>query len=80
MRGQRRIEQMYAFVLTDTDGTEGVPAINGPGGVPLPLVGADWARVEDLRPTAIALARSRGVKITLCRFEIRTELEEYGGS
>jgi hypothetical protein len=36
--------------------------------------GADTARVEHLRPVAHAMARESGMKITLCRFEIRTEL------
>lgn len=78
MRGQLRIEQMYAFVMMDTDNTEGIPAFADPvTGHPMPMVGADMKRVDSLRPIARQLARSSGLKITLCRFEIRTELETF---
>jgi hypothetical protein len=74
-RGQLRIEQMYAFVAVDpTDNTEGIPAFIAPGG-PMPMVGADMARVESLRPIAQQIATATGVPITLCRFEVRTEVE-----
>lgn len=37
MKGQLRIDEMYAFIMIDEDGTEGIPAIDG-GGVLLPFV------------------------------------------
>lgn len=77
MRGQLRIEQMYAFVLLDTDNTEGIPAIEGPGGRVIPMISADMKHVDNLRPIAQEMAKRGGTKITLCRFEIRTELEVY---
>lgn len=76
MRGQLRIEQMYAFVVLDDDNTEGIPAFAGPSG-PVPMVGADMKRVDDLRPIAQAIAEDMGKKVTLCRFEVRTELETF---
>lgn len=78
-RGQLRIEQMYAFVALDPkDNTEGVPAFRDPlTGDPMPMVGADMKRVDSLKPVAEAMAKQGGVKITLCRFEIRTELEVF---
>ena len=75
MRGQLRIEQMYAFVVVDDDGTEGIPATRGPGGLAMPLVGADMKRVESLKPIVRDMARQLDKPITLCRFEVRTELE-----
>lgn len=75
MRGQLRIEQMFAFVLLDEDGTEGVPAFRTPSGMQIPMVSADMKHVDSLRPIAQDLARKSGRKITLCRFEIRTDLE-----
>jgi len=75
MKGQRRIEQMYAYVVVDEDGTEGVPAFAGPRGEPIPMVGADWKRAEALRPMAEALATMMDKPVTLCRFEVRTEVE-----
>lgn len=77
-RGQRRIEQMYAFVLLDpADNTEGVPALHGLGGAAVPMVGADMRRVEQLRPIAQDLAHQMKAEITLCRFEVRTDLERF---
>lgn len=67
---------MYAFVMLDpADSTEGIPAFLGPGGMMMPMVAADMKRVEQLRPVAEEMARANGAKITLCRFEVRTELE-----
>lgn len=78
MKGQLRIEQVYAFVVLDDDGTEGIPALAHPRtGAPLPMVGADMKRVNELRPAAEHIARDLGKKVTLCRFEIRTELEVF---
>lgn len=77
-RGQLRIEQLYAFIALDPeDNTEGVIAFQSPAG-PMPMVAADMKRVEQMRPVAAALAREGGIKVTLCRFEIRTELETLG--
>lgn len=75
-RGQLRIEQMYAFVVVDpADNTEGIPAFTGPGGLAMPMVGADWKRAESLKPIAKEMATQIGRPITLCRFETRTEVE-----
>ena len=77
-RGQKRIEQMYAFVVLDpADNTEGLPSFRAPNGVELPMVGADMKRVDDLRPIAQQIARQLEAKVTLCRFEVRTELEVF---
>lgn len=78
MKGQLRIEQMYAFVVLDpADNTEGVPAFQSPRG-PMPMVGADMKMIDKMRPLAEAMAKQMGMKITLCRFEVRTELETFG--
>jgi hypothetical protein len=74
VRGQLRIEQLYAFVVVDDDGTEGIPAIPSPDG-PLPLVGADMERVDSLRGVAVMLATHLGKPITLCQFSERTEVD-----
>lgn len=77
MKGQQKIEKMYAFVCTDDDGTEGIPAFSGPGGMMLPMVGADLARANSLKPIAEDICKQLGKKITLCRFEVREELEVF---
>lgn len=48
---------MYAFLTVGEDGDEGVPAVQH-GRQVLPLVAADGARVDSLRP--VAPSRSRG--------------------
>lgn len=75
--GKLRIEQMYAFVCLDPeDNTEGIPAFIDPAtGMPMPMVAADMKRVEQMRPIAEGLVKQTGVRITLCRFEVRTEIE-----
>lgn len=79
MRGQLRIEQMYAFIALDpADNTEGIVSFFSAAGR-TPMVGADMKMVDKLRPLAEKIARQSGMKITLCRFEIRTELETLGG-
>jgi len=65
---------MFAFVAEEAPGDEGIVA-EYRGGMWLPMVGADMARVESLRPLAQSVARSTGLKIKLVRFEKRVELE-----
>lgn len=76
MNGQQRVESMYAFLVVDDDGTEGVPAFFTDGGW-MPLVGADMERVESLRNVARGLATDLGKRITLVEFTTRTEKEVY---
>ncbi len=71
-----RIEEMYAFVAEDSGpDDEGVVGINTGSGW-MPLVGADMARVESLKPIAREIAARTGQKIKLLHF---THREELGG-
>lgn len=74
MRGKLRINEMFAYVVVDDDGTEGVPSFPGPGGMQLPMMGADTARAESLKPIAQAFADHLGKPITLLRFTVREEV------
>lgn len=76
MDGQLRIESVFAFVVVDDDGTEGVPAIMVDG-VTYPLMGADLAMVEQLRPQARRVARQTGKAVALVHFSRRTLQETY---
>ncbi len=69
----KRIEELFAYVAEETDG-EGVVAFQGPGGVWLPLVGADVARKDSLRAMAQHIADESGKRIRLLRFSVREEL------
>lgn len=69
-----RIEEMYAFVAEDSGpDDEGVVAMSV-GDVMLPLVGADMARVESLRPIARDISAQTGKKIKLLHFTQREDL------
>ena len=74
MKGQLRIESMYAFIQMDTDSTEGVIAFLD-GKTWMPLVGADMARVEQLRPIAKETAALTGRPVRLVHFTNREEKE-----
>lgn len=75
MDGQLRIDEMYAFIVVDPrDGTEGVIGIRGPDGW-LPMVGADLARIEALRPIAQQQATHFGTSVTLAVFSERRDVE-----
>lgn len=76
MDGQVRIDSLFAFVVVDDDGTEGVPAIESDG-VAYPLMGADLAMVEILKPHARALAKMQGKPVSLVHFSRRTIQETY---
>lgn len=75
MRGQLRIDEMFAFVVVDDDGTEGIPAATLPSGMMFPLVGADMDRVESLRPAAETMAASLGKRVEVVRFTTREHVE-----
>ena len=68
------IEEMYAFVSEDETG-EGIIAQFTPDHGWLPLVGADQARVDSLRPYAQATANTTGTPVKLLKFSTRTEVE-----
>ena len=69
-----RIEEMYAFVTEDSGpDDEGVIGMNT-GSRWLPMVGADMARVESLKPIAEAIAAKTGKKVKILRFSHREDL------
>jgi len=71
-----RIEEIYAFVAEDSGPEdEGIVGMNTGDGW-MPLVGADMARVESLKPIARGIAAATGKKIKILRF---TQREELGG-
>lgn len=75
MHGQDRIDQMYAFVVVDADGTEGVVGFRTGEDSWMPMVGADLERVEQLRPIAQNLATMMRKEIKVVLFDNRTDTE-----
>lgn len=73
-KGQLRVDELWAFLATDpTDNTEGIISVQTNQGH-MPLVGADLARMESLRPLARDVGDRTGAQITLARFTVRTDL------
>lgn len=76
-----RIKEMYAFIVEDSGpDDEGVIAIQTESGdygrrLWLPLVGADMARANFLRPIARGIGHQIGKKVTLVYFSNRQDLE-----
>ena len=68
------IDRMYAYIAADETG-EGIAAHYSPTMGWMPLVGADMARMESLRPVAQMLADESGQRIVLAHFEDRRDIE-----
>ncbi len=74
-----RIDSLYAFVAEDSGPEdEGIIGVQTEQGW-LPLVGADMARVEALRPLAKSIGQQTGKTIKLLHFETRKEVEIIHG-
>lgn len=70
-----KITEMYAFVTQDGDDPddEGVMGIKI-GGTWMPLVGADMARVESIRPHAEEIAEATGKSFRVLKFKLVGEI------
>jgi hypothetical protein len=69
------IDALYAWVVTEPDGGEGLAAINLPQLGWTPLIGADVDRMKSLRPYAEGLHRTSGQPMRLVRYSQREDLE-----
>lgn len=74
MKQPFKITTLTAFVMTDGDGVEGIPAVHK-NGEWMPLIAADQERIESFRPYAQSIARRLNQPIKLVRFSVREELE-----
>lgn len=70
-----RIDQIWAFVSVDEKGDEGLCAFQSSMGW-TPLIAADEARLESLRPVAQRIADASGKPIRLLKFSTREIVEE----
>lgn len=71
----KKITEIFAWICTEPDGGEGIPAVSHDG-LALPLVGADRARIESLRPYAQRVAHELGLPVRLMRFSGMEVLEQ----
>lgn len=64
-----KIKTFWAFIGTEKDGTEGVPAFYDQGlNMMMPLVGSDQARIDSLRSMAQLIADQTGQSLELRQF------------
>lgn len=71
----RRIDEMFAWVCTEPDGSEGLVGWHTSIGW-VPLVGGDVDRMRSLRPQAEITRKETGWPVRLVRFTKRDDLEE----
>lgn len=72
--GPPRIHQIHAYIMTDTKGKEDIALYNWKGRL-YPLVFIEETRLPDFAPHVAKLRRD-GLKVTLARFTVRTDLED----
>jgi hypothetical protein len=74
-----RIETIVAFIATDPDtGDEGIIGSMGPNGW-VPMIASDRVRLEQLKLKAAEIAKVGKMKISFCRFSVRTEEGVFDG-
>lgn len=74
------VSELYAWVTIDpADGNEGVMAFRTASGDWMPMIGADMARIESLRPMVMAIISVTGHKgrVELRRFGTMTVVERF---
>ena len=73
-----KIEKMYAFVAENEDG-EGIMAFKSNNGW-MPMVGADFKRIESLLPIAKELSKASDKKFRILQFDNRIDVtKQYIG-
>lgn len=71
------LQTLTAFVAVDpANGDEGIIGRTLPNGVMMPMIGADQARIESLKPEAAQIAKMTGQTVRMIRFTGREILEE----
>ena len=70
-----KITEMYAFIAEDGPEDEGIVAMMQ-GDKWIPMVGADMARMDALRPVAEKIAGIHGQKIIIAKFTNRVHIED----
>ena len=67
-----KIEKMYAFVAENDEG-EGVMAFKS-GNIWMPMVGADFERIESLLPIAQEMSKVSGKEFRIIQFDNRKDV------
>jgi hypothetical protein len=77
-KGGFRIGEVHAYLVVGESGDEGIAAYHTGTGW-MPMICADKARIDSLRPMVEALARETGQAVRLVKFATRTDVETIGG-
>jgi hypothetical protein len=72
-----RIDHIWAFLSVDEDGEGVCAAPLAPGMLTVPMIAADEARLNSLKPLARKMAPVFGKIVKLVKFTTREEIEEY---
>lgn len=70
----KKITEMWAYVMAEEDGGDGVPAFSNRG-MMFPLMGSDLSRAESLLPIAQSFADTFGRPLRILKF---THMEQVG--
>lgn len=63
-----KIDELYAFIAIDENGNEGIMSMFD-GTTHIPLIGADTARLDSIRPLADEVTRVSGIKYEIRYFK-----------
>jgi hypothetical protein len=73
----KTIRRLYAWIATEKDGSEGVPAtsmeLDGDPYI-VPLLGADLDRIDSLLPQVRRVQAETGARMRLVRFDLAEEV------
>lgn len=76
---QQKIDRLFAFVVTDDDGSEGIIGMQAPeSNMMVPFIGADMDRVKSLAFMANIIAKKVNKEYRILEFSTRKDVtEEY---
>ena len=72
------VTELYAFIAVEGDdpNDEGIMAFTGRDGIIMPMIGADMARVEALKPIAKSAAAAAGCSYKILTFTLTGEVDK----
>ncbi len=70
------ITEVFVYVVTESEGEEGIPAISLDGAI-MPMLAADPKVVQKFRRYALSIAKEMGKPVKLVRFSTMEVVEEF---
>lgn len=70
------INELYAFVVEEAPGEEGIMGALMPNNQWMPFIGADMKRVEDLKPMAAQISEHAKLPYKILHFKLDGEFEK----